>query len=89
MIVTLIHLTFLYLRLKMTQLKSSRQNHRRCWTPSQNTISRMHGRSVGNGAYMGNGTTSRVMVASRPKVSFWPDSSNNPGNYGWIFVCAP
>jgi hypothetical protein len=35
--------------------------------------SRMHlksGRSTGNGAYAQNGTSSRVMVASSPKVSF-------------------
>jgi hypothetical protein len=27
-----------------------------------------------------------VMVASRPKVSFWPDGSINPRNYGWLFL---
>jgi hypothetical protein len=27
-------------------------------------------------------TTLRVMVASRPKVIFWPDGSTSPGNYG-------
>jgi hypothetical protein len=32
------------------------------------------------------GTTSRVMVASRPKLSFWPDGSTSPGNYGWLSV---
>jgi hypothetical protein len=35
--------------------------------------SRMHlksGRNAGNGAYMRKRTSSRVMVASRPKVSF-------------------
>jgi hypothetical protein len=26
------------------------------------------------------------MVASRPKVSFRPDGSTNPGNYGWLFI---
>jgi hypothetical protein len=31
-------------------------------------------------------TTSRVMVASRPKVSLWPEGSTSPGNYGWLFV---
>jgi hypothetical protein len=25
-------------------------------------------------------------VASRPKVTFWPDGNTNPGNYGWLFV---
>jgi hypothetical protein len=27
-----------------------------------------------------------VMVASRPKIIFWPDGSTSPGNYGWLFV---
>jgi hypothetical protein len=31
----------------LTQLRWSRQNRRRCWTPSQNTTSRMHLRNVG------------------------------------------
>jgi hypothetical protein len=34
----------------------------------------------------GNGTTSRVMVTSRPKVSLWPEGSSSPGNYGCLFV---
>jgi hypothetical protein len=29
------------------------------------------------------GTTSRVMVASRQKVSFWPGNTTSPGNYGY------
>jgi hypothetical protein len=33
-----------------------------------------------------DGTTSRVMMASRPKVSFWTDGSISPGNYRWPFV---
>jgi hypothetical protein len=32
------------------------------------------------------GITSRVMTASRPKVSFWPDGSTSPRNYRWLFV---
>jgi hypothetical protein len=36
-----------------------------------------------NGAYVRQGFTSKVVVASRPKVSFWPDGSTSPGNYGW------
>jgi hypothetical protein len=43
-------------------------------TPSQNTTSRMQlksGRSAGNGAYSRKGNISRVMMASRPKVSFF------------------
>jgi hypothetical protein len=45
---------------------------RLCWTPSLNTISRMHsrnGRSVGNGAFARKGTTSRGIVSRKPKVS--------------------
>jgi hypothetical protein len=28
----------------------------------------------------------RVVVTSMPKVSFWPDGSTSPGNYGRLFV---
>jgi hypothetical protein len=45
-----------------------------------------NGRSSGNGAYARKGTTSRAMVASRPKVSFRPDDINSSGNYGWLCV---
>jgi hypothetical protein len=73
-----------------TQLRRSRQNLRRCWTPSQNkTTSRMHlkhGRRAGNGAYAQKSSTASVMIASRPKVSFWPDGSTSPGNYGYHFA---
>jgi hypothetical protein len=31
---------------------------------------------------MQKGTTSRVMVATMPKVSFWPDRSTSLRNYG-------
>jgi hypothetical protein len=37
-----------------------------------------NGRSAGNGAYVRKGTTSRVMVANRPKVRFWADGSISP-----------
>jgi hypothetical protein len=40
-----------------------------------------------NCAYARKGTTSKVMAASRPKISFWPDRNTSPGNYGWLFVC--
>jgi hypothetical protein len=43
-------------------------------------------RSAGNSAYVQKGTTSRVMVASGPKVSFCPDGSTSPGNYGYHLV---
>jgi hypothetical protein len=73
----------------LTQLRSLRQNRRRCWTPSQNTTSRMHlknDRSVGNGVYMQKGTTSRQMGASRPKVSSWPADCTSPRNYGYQYT---
>jgi hypothetical protein len=35
-------------------------------------------RSTGNGAYARKGVTLRVMVASRPKVTFSPDYSTSP-----------
>jgi hypothetical protein len=43
-------------------------------------------RSTGRGAVAWKGTTVRVMVASRSKVSFCPDGSTIPRNYGWLFV---
>jgi hypothetical protein len=33
-------------------------------------------------------TTSTVMVASRPKVNFWPYDRTSPGNYGYKWYCA-
>jgi hypothetical protein len=27
-----------------------------------------------------------VLVASKPRVSFWPDGSTCPGKYGWLYV---
>jgi hypothetical protein len=43
-------------------------------------------RIAGNGAYAVKETTSRVMVASKPKVTFLPHGSTNPRNYEWLFV---
>jgi hypothetical protein len=43
-------------------------------------------RRAWNGTYAWKETTSRVMMASRPKVSFWPDGNTSPGNYRWLFV---
>jgi hypothetical protein len=43
-------------------------------------------RSAGNSAYAQKGTTSRAMVASRSKVSFWQDGNTGPWNYGLVFV---
>jgi hypothetical protein len=39
-------------------------------------------RSAGNGVYTQKGTTSRVMLASKPKVSYWPDGIISPRNCG-------
>jgi hypothetical protein len=50
--------------------------------PSFSLTSRGLFTSAGNGAYVRKGTILRVMVAGRPKVSFWPDGSTSPGNYG-------
>jgi hypothetical protein len=41
-----------------------------------------NGRSAGNSASVWKGTTSRVMVASSPKVSFGPDCGTSPEDYG-------
>jgi hypothetical protein len=43
-----------------------------------------NGRSTGDGAHAWKGTTSSVVVASWSKVSFWPNGSTSPGNYGWM-----
>jgi hypothetical protein len=42
-----------------------------------------NGRSTWNGAYVRKGATSRVIMASRPKVSFLPDDSTSARNYGY------
>jgi hypothetical protein len=44
-------------------------------------------KSAGNGACARMGTASRAMIASTPKISFWPDVSNSPENYGYLLVC--
>jgi hypothetical protein len=67
----------------LIQLKWSRQNRKRCWTPSQNTSSRMQ---LNDGRSLRKITTSRELLASRPKVSFWQVGSTSPWNYGWLFV---
>jgi hypothetical protein len=43
-------------------------------------------RSAGNDEHAQKGTTSRVMVASRPKISLWQDGSTSQRNYGLFFV---
>jgi hypothetical protein len=55
----------------LTQKRWLRQNRRQCWTPSQNTASKIHlinGRSTGKGAYARKGTALRV--TSRFRVIF-------------------
>jgi hypothetical protein len=81
------------------QLRWQRQNHRQYWTASQSTTSRMQNCiNARNGAHTWKGTTSRVMVASKHKVSFWPDGSTSSGNYEsesyacsikmWVLTCS-
>jgi hypothetical protein len=43
-----------------------------------------NGRSTQNGAYSWKGTTSRVTLGSKPKVSFRPLGSTRPRNYGYM-----
>jgi hypothetical protein len=45
-----------------------------------------NGRSAGNGVYAQKETTSSAMVTSKQKVSFLPDGSPSPGNYGRILI---
>jgi hypothetical protein len=64
----------------------SRQNRRRSWTASQNTVFRInlkHDRSYGNGVYARKGTTSKVTVQQSRKL--WIDLGNNgsPRNNTW------
>jgi hypothetical protein len=46
-----------------------------------------NGRNSGNGAYTRKRITSRVIVASKPKVISWPDGSNSHGSYGCLLAC--
>jgi hypothetical protein len=88
------HPTFLFPRLKI-KLKGRHFDRRRftdCSEHPQRTrrpeCILKNGRSGGNGAYARQGSTSRVMVASMPKVSVWPDVSSSPGNYGCYLYCS-
>lgn len=68
----------------------TKQKCRQCWTSLQTTNSRMCFKKT-LVMYMCKVTTSWVLVARRPKVSFWPDSSTSPKNFGchllhWIFT---
>jgi hypothetical protein len=40
----------------------------------------------GKGTYSRKGTAWRLIVSSRPKARFLPDSRNSSGNYGYILV---
>jgi hypothetical protein len=77
----------------LTQLRWSKQNLRQCWAPSQNTASGMHFKrrqNYGKCTYMQKRITSRVMVTSRPKASFWLDGSTSPnimGQSDCVCVC--
>jgi hypothetical protein len=44
-------------------------------------------RSAGNGICSRKATTSKVVLASRPKISFWSYGSTSSGHYGWLLVC--
>jgi hypothetical protein len=69
----------------LAQLRWSRQSRRRCWTFLKNMTSRLclqNGRSAVKVPYAWNETSSRVVVASRSEVSFWPDDSRSLENYG-------
>jgi hypothetical protein len=73
----------------LTQLRWYRQNHSQCWTPSQNMTFKMHvknGWSARKSEYVKKETTSRVMVTSRTKVSFWPYGSTSSGHYEYPLV---
>jgi hypothetical protein len=45
-----------------------------------------NGRSAENSAYARKRTTSKLMVATVPKVNFRPDGSTSPVNYGYTFM---
>jgi hypothetical protein len=65
------------------------QYRNQCRTSSQNMTSRMHlknDRCAGNSEYTWNGTASRVTVASRSRVSAWPDGSTSSRNYVYYSI---
>jgi hypothetical protein len=69
-------------------LDVSRQIRKLNGTPSKSTTSMKQlktSSSAGNGA-QAKGTASRVIVASRPKVSFLSYRSTSPGYYEWLLV---
>jgi hypothetical protein len=68
----------------LTQLRWSMQNHRRFWTSSQTTTSRMHLKKMAESL----GTVYACRWASRPKFSSWPDGCTSRGNCGYKFVYA-
>jgi hypothetical protein len=61
------------------------ENSRQCWTPSQNTNSRMHFKNIK--LWEQWITRRRVLLPFlwwqvSPKLTFWSDDSTSPGNYG-------
>jgi hypothetical protein len=97
MITIPIHLTFLFSRLKIKLECSHLHTSEVIETESQTVLNilpehdlknafKKKGSSAWNGLYTRKGTTSKVTVASRPKVSFWWDGSTSLGNYGWLFA---
>jgi hypothetical protein len=74
-----------WLRLAQFWYKRGDQGRNTGSAEQPHMTSKMHlkyGRSSRNSTYTLKGTTSRVMVASRPKVSFGPDGTTSTGNYG-------
>jgi hypothetical protein len=82
------HPTFLFPQLKMklkgihfVTMRWSRQNHRQCWVPSQNTTYMMHlknWRKCWERCILAEGGLHHVW--------WWSDASISPVNYGWLFV---
>jgi hypothetical protein len=87
------HHTFLFLQLKMklkgchfdtTEMIEAELQAVMNTDTEQNFQGEFKSRkNVGNGGYMWKRLTSRVMMASKPKVSFRSDGSKSPGNYGY------
>jgi hypothetical protein len=74
----------------LTQLRWSRQNRRRCGTLSQNTTPRTHLKmtSAGKGPCDAREvTTSRVMLASRNKGSFFLPIMQHQSRKLWMTLC--
>jgi hypothetical protein len=67
-------------------MRWSTQNHRQCLyilTEHDFQDAFKNGRSVGSAAYAWKGTTSRVIMGSKYKISFWLDGSTSSGK-SWM-----